>query len=730
MTSKDNQATDFFESISRCTWDITDHCTTSKTKITPVVATTTSDIIPKDTDLFERRGVSLTILRSLATASQRWPDLQRVLLKSGATAIVLEKLSKTKFSIEIRTLDENNVLQREYKSIHKKLILKNIPATVGERVFVRKLDKINCTRNANKKSAKTIIKYFKKNCFGKEGWGVPDRERLILATVLGYDSKKPLLFEHGNMLDDKPSVDLNHTLMYLPKPLKISKGQLFDVVVLDRRVTTKDICEEFIKPMTRNSETSMVDMMVANPKLISHVGPAEAFISHAWKYNFADVVDSLDLWFETTRLERIQKNNTLSKNPNETYLWFDIATVAQHASAQSKFPPNYFFNQFKEGIEAIGCTVLVLKPWYDPIPLQRSWCVWEIYCTIQGGILFETALSREDQHTRDHKSIVIKMDIKVENAQAWSPDDQTKIMKACESLEGGCNHVNNCIAEAFALDQVRHSIVSYDKPNSQHNFIAISGIDLLQMSVNYLVDYFKTPTKNQIDTGDNEEKQCEETKVVENTTRTEDNPIYRKDISNINLSMVTMSIKSFKSIAMSLSYLPNLTSLTLMLNEDSPLTDDCFLALAKSLELCKLLEKLYFVFKFTTTCLEDTQSNIFPGIVECLKSLVNIETSFSFSNNHWNFQDKESNLCDMLSSDMLSSTNVIEILIDAMKKKDSKCKTISIGTTGVVNEEICNEMTMIAKEMNWTFSWTENGMNFKNLNQDEKYDSDDSVDHL
>ena len=63
------------------------------------------------------------------------------------------------------------------------------------------------------------------------------------------------------MLDDKPSVDLNHTLMYLPKPLKISKGQLFDVVVLDRRVTTKDICEEFIKPMTRNSETSMVDMM-------------------------------------------------------------------------------------------------------------------------------------------------------------------------------------------------------------------------------------------------------------------------------------------------------------------------------------------------------------------------------------------------------------------------------------------------------------------------------------
>ena len=62
---------------------------------------------------------------------------------------------------------------------------------------------------------------------------------------------------------------------------------------------------------------------------------------------------------------------------------------------------------------------------------------------------------------------------------------------------------------------------------------------------------------------------------------------------------------------------------------------------------------------------------------------------------------------------------IVTSIYSAISIADSS-KTISIGTTGVVNEEICNEMTMIAKEMNWTFSWTENGMNFKNLNQDEK----------
>jgi hypothetical protein len=35
--------------------------------------------------------------------------------------------------------------------------------------------------------------------------------------------------------------------------------------------------------------------------------------------------------------------------------------------------------------QAIGRTALVLFPFHDPIPLKRSWCLWEIICTLAVG---------------------------------------------------------------------------------------------------------------------------------------------------------------------------------------------------------------------------------------------------------------------------------------------------------------------------------------------------------
>ena len=80
--------------------------------------------------------------------------------------------------------------------------------------------------------------------------------------------------------------------------------------------------------------------------------------------------------------------------------------------------------------------------------------------------------------------MVISMEIKVENAQAWSLDDQTKIMDSCQSLEGGCEQVNNCIAEAFAFDQIRRTIHATTYPN----VLQFSGMHLPAPSVKYIVD--------------------------------------------------------------------------------------------------------------------------------------------------------------------------------------------------------------------------------------------------
>ena len=53
--------------------------------------------------------------------------------------------------------------------------------------------------------------------------------------------------------------------------------------------------------------------------------------------------------------------------------WYDILTVNQDPCGQAAFPPDYFYTTFRDGIAAIGHTLLVLAPWTSPIPLQRSW---------------------------------------------------------------------------------------------------------------------------------------------------------------------------------------------------------------------------------------------------------------------------------------------------------------------------------------------------------------------
>jgi hypothetical protein len=39
---------------------------------------------------------------------------------------------------------------------------------------------------------------------------------------------------------------------------------------------------------------------------------------------------------------------------------------------------------------------MVLAPWRDPIPFTRSWCLWEVLCTLQTGAVFSVQLSKAE----------------------------------------------------------------------------------------------------------------------------------------------------------------------------------------------------------------------------------------------------------------------------------------------------------------------------------------------
>lgn len=616
---------------------------------------------------FEQRGISLSTLRQFSEASKEWNTLRRVLLRSGETAIILEtttdasSANKKILSVQIRRLDKENVLQREYEKISEDDVFCDIVAAVGERIFVRELDR-NYTRRANKKTATHITELFEdNNCIpilkasktraspAKEeevveeeedffsnqvgwvradAWSSSDMQsdtvmsgkdvRLMLATVVGFDtiaskttSKKsktyPLFIVHKN----NPSVDANHGLPYLTLSNEMIKhGKNYDFIRLDPRMTTKDVTEEFIKPMTRRCQTSMIDMFASkfssSPSSIttSRVGPAEAFISHAWKYSFTATVDAINSWFETTRVYRLEKeDNTADISGDEScFLWFDIFTVAQHASAQAAFPPNYFFNQFRKGIESIGCTVLVLLPFLNPLPLKRSWCVWEIYCTISGNILFETALSKSDQRLRNTSTVVSDMECKVEAAEAWSLDDQEKILNSCKTLKGGCEHVNQCILGGFSYDQVRHSLKSREKNN--FDIVSFSSLEFNAMAVDYLCDHFSLPL---------------------DATTTTTICKTRKPISWFGLMFVTVSKDHLKQIISTLSH--NVSelktcALVLPLRSHSCLGDDCYQFLGDCMKRLKHLKKIILA-----TWIEPTRTQNYPGILHFLKALINLSST-------------------------------------------------------------------------------------------------------
>ena len=71
------------------------------------------------------------------------------------------------------------------------------------------------------------------------------------------------------------------------------------------------------------------------------VAPATVFVSHAWRYEFCDVVGNFR---------------------------FDLFTNNQNEVASKDF--DWFSLTFREGVREIGQVLLILAPWYDPIPVR------------------------------------------------------------------------------------------------------------------------------------------------------------------------------------------------------------------------------------------------------------------------------------------------------------------------------------------------------------------------
>jgi hypothetical protein len=119
-------------------------------------------------------------------------------------------------------------------------------------------------------------------------------------------------------------------------------------------LTTAQVCDFFVKPITENCQNSFCGMLEAQN--LPAVGKATVFISHVWKYLFLDVIHALEYHF---------------RDQPDIVIWIDLFSSNQHQAVDVDF--SWWCTTFKSALKEIGHTVMVLAPWRDPILLTRAW---------------------------------------------------------------------------------------------------------------------------------------------------------------------------------------------------------------------------------------------------------------------------------------------------------------------------------------------------------------------
>ena len=198
--------------------------------------------------------------------------------------------------------------------------------------------------------------------------------------------------------------------------------------------TTSDVNEVYQKKFTESSRVSFCEYLKRDKQHRSAVGKATVFVSHAWKYEFLEVMDAL--------------KNHFHSEP-DVIIWFDVFSVNQHADVVDF---EWWCTAFKSAIREFSRTVMVLAPWHDPIPLKRGWCLFELYCTIVTASSFEVAMSKASTAaflkdiTRAPIVSINRMlaTINVEKSDCFKPEDKARIF-ALVLQEVSVSQINSMI---------------------------------------------------------------------------------------------------------------------------------------------------------------------------------------------------------------------------------------------------------------------------------------------
>ncbi len=182
-------------------------------------------------------------------------------------------------------------------------------------------------------------------------------------------------------------------------------------------LTTKEVCDQLIKQATHETKLSFCEQLLKSKNTAKFVGVPSVFITHSWKDPFVKVVEALTSYFAPKK---------------DVIIWFDVFSCNQHKAASLEAV--WWRGTLKDVVISVGHTVMVLASWNDLLPLQRAWCIWELYWTFEGSCKFDVAMCADsieqfesDVETFRTRVIKILATIDISKSECSKPDDREKI---------------------------------------------------------------------------------------------------------------------------------------------------------------------------------------------------------------------------------------------------------------------------------------------------------------
>jgi hypothetical protein len=108
---------------------------------------------------------------------------------------------------------------------------------------------------------------------------------------------------------------------------------------------------------------------------------ATRFVSYVRRTSFHDIVGVLE-------------SHGNEQNEEDVSFWFDLFLCNQLKSDDT--PGDVWARVFKENILRINHTIVILSPWERPLYFDRTWCIWEFYCSVLMNVNLAVCFTQAD----------------------------------------------------------------------------------------------------------------------------------------------------------------------------------------------------------------------------------------------------------------------------------------------------------------------------------------------